>query len=82
MTNKLIMPINDEITIQVTPKVAKAYQSATEKEKQRLSAIASLFFDEDVKDEIDFLGKIMDEISDRAISRGLTPEILANILND
>ncbi|MBL1208880.1 hypothetical protein [Geminocystis sp. GBBB08] len=84
------MPISDEITIQVTPQVAKAYQSATEKEKQRLSAYsfavpsgnASLFFDEEVKDEIDFLGKIMDEISDRAISRGLTPEILADILND
>lgn len=76
------MLISDEITIQVTPQVAKAYQSATEKEKQRLSAMASLFFDEEVKDEIDFLGKIMDEISDQAIARGLTPEILADILND
>ncbi len=71
-----------EIKISVTPQVAKAYQLATEKEKQHLSVIASLFFDEDVKNEIDFLGKIMDEISDRAISRGLTPEILADILND
>lgn len=76
------MLISDKITIQVTPQVAKAYQSATEKEKQRLSSIESPYFDEEVKDEIDFLGKIMDEISDRAIARGLTPEILADILND
>jgi len=76
------MQISEKITIQVTPQIAKAYQSATEKEKQHLSAIASLFFDEDVKEDIDFFGKIMDEISDSAISRGLTPEILAEILND
>jgi hypothetical protein len=42
----------------------------------------SVFFDEEVKEEIDFLGRIMDEISDRAVARGLTPEILADILND
>ncbi|WP_330203389.1 hypothetical protein [Cyanobacterium sp. Dongsha4] len=76
------MLVSEEITIQVTPQVAKAYQLATEKEKQRLSAIASLFFDEEAKEDIDFLGRIMDEISDRAVARGLTPEILADILND
>jgi hypothetical protein len=32
------MQVGEEITIQVTPQVAKAYQLATEKEKQRLSA--------------------------------------------
>jgi hypothetical protein len=35
-----------------------------------------IFWDED------FLGKMMDAISDRAIARGLTPEILESILND
>ena len=80
------MTISDEITIKVTPQVAQAYNLASTQEKQRFSAItecrcaiASFCFDENVKDEIDFLGKIMDEISDRAVSRGLTPEILANI---
>ena len=76
------MTISDKITIKVTPQVAQAYNLASTQEKQRLSAIASLCFDENVKDEIDFLGKIMDEISDRAVSRGLTPEILADILDD
>jgi hypothetical protein len=76
------MQVSQEITIQVTPQVAQAYQLATEKEKQRLSAIASLFFDQEVKEDIDFLGRIMDEISDKAVARGLTPEILADILND
>jgi hypothetical protein len=35
-----------------------------------------IFWDED------FLGKMMDEISDRTIARGLTSEILESILND
>ncbi len=76
------MLISEEITIKVSPQVAVAYQQATEREKQYLEAIANLLFDKNRKNEIDFLGKIMDEISDRAIKRGLTPEILAAILNE
>ncbi|MGI0481695.1 hypothetical protein ACN4EE_12995 [Geminocystis sp. CENA526] len=40
------------IKISVTPQVAKAYQSATEKEKQRLSSIESPYFNG--KNTIDF----------------------------
>jgi hypothetical protein len=32
--------------------------------------------------DIDFLRKIMDEISDRTTVRGLTPEILESIINE
>jgi hypothetical protein len=42
----------------------------------------SLFLGENVNEEVDFLGKLMDEISERAVSRGLTPEILEAILNE
>lgn len=76
------MQIGEEITIRVSPKAAEAYQKATAREKECLEALVTLFFDEDLNSEIDFLGKIMDEISDRAVSRGLTPEILNSILNE
>jgi hypothetical protein len=76
------MQINEEIKLQVSPKVAQAYLKATESQKQCLVTIVSLFLGQEVSDEVDFLGKIMDEISDRAVSRGLTPEILESILNE
>ena len=75
------MQAGEEITMMVSPKVAEAYQKATAKQRQCLQALITLFFDKDGS-EIDFLGEIMDEISDRAISRGLTPEILDSILNE
>ncbi|MCE2718530.1 MAG: hypothetical protein ACK6A9_17445 [Dolichospermum sp.] len=76
------MQISEEITIKVSPNVAQAYQKATERKKQSLPALVSLFLREDLNEEVDFLGKLMDEISDRAVSRGLTPEILETILNE
>ncbi|MCC5638772.1 hypothetical protein LC593_23655 [Nostoc sp. CHAB 5844] len=76
------MNTNNEITIKVTPEVAQAYQNAINKEKQCLQTLIALFFNQDVTREMDFLGKIMDEISDQAVARGLTPEILESILNE
>lgn len=76
------MQISEEITIKVSPNVAQAYQKATERKKQSLAALVSLLLREDLNEEVDFLGKLMDEISDRAVSRGLTPEILETILNE
>ncbi|MEY3403109.1 MAG: hypothetical protein AN487_21180 [Anabaena sp. CRKS33] len=76
------MQISEEITIKVSPNVAQAYQKATERKKQSLAVLVSLFLREDLNEEVDFLGKLMDEISDRAVSRGLTPEILETILNE
>jgi hypothetical protein len=76
------MSISQEITIRVSSQTAEAYQKATAREKQCLEALVSLFLDQGLNSEIDFLGKIMDEISDRAVARGLTPETLDSILNE
>ena len=56
------MQISEEITIKVSPKVAQAYQKATERKKQSLVMLVSLFLREDLNEEVDFLGKLMDEI--------------------
>jgi hypothetical protein len=76
------MQISEEIKIKVSPNVAQAYQKATDRQKSSLSTLFSIFLREDVNEEVDFLGKLMDEISDRAVARGLTPEILETILNE
>jgi hypothetical protein len=65
------MQISEEITIKVSPKVAQAYQKATERKKQSLVMLVSLFLREDLNEEVDLLGKLMDEISDRAVSTRL-----------
>ncbi|MGB5634606.1 MAG: hypothetical protein WBM44_23230 [Waterburya sp.] len=76
------MDSSQEITIKVSPEVAVAYQNATEQEKNRLQALVSLFLDRDTSNNNDLLRVIMDQISDRAQERGLTPEILESILNE
>lgn len=76
------MDSTQEITIKVSPEVAFAYQNATEQEKNRLQAIVTIFLDRDTSNNNDLLGVIMDQISDRAQERGLTPEILESILNE
>ncbi|PZV28125.1 MAG: hypothetical protein DCF12_00970 [Snowella sp.] len=76
------MQISEEIKIKVSLNVAQAYQKATDRQKSSLSTLISIFLREDVNEEVDFLGKLMDEISDRAVARGLTPEILETILNE
>ena len=76
------MDSTQEITIKVSPEVAVAYENATEQEKQRLQALVTLFLDRDTSNNNDLLGAIMDQISDRAQERGLTPEILESIFNE
>ena len=76
------MDSNQEITIKVSPKVAAAYKNATEQEKQKLQALVNIFLDRDTPHNTDLLGAIMDQISDRAQERRLTPEILESILHE
>lgn len=82
MRSALIMQNSKEITLKVSGKVAQAYQEATEKEKEYMNTLVNLFLEQEMKEEIDSLGTLMDEISEKAVSRGLTPEILESILNE
>jgi hypothetical protein len=70
------------ITLEVTPEIAQAYQFASLEERQQIQQIVSLLLKKEKENDIDFLRKIMDEISDRATARGLTPEILEAIINE
>lgn len=70
------------ITLEVSPEIAEAYQFASLEERQQIQQIVSLLLKRENENDINFLRKIMDEISDRATERGLTPEILESIINE
>ncbi|TYQ24399.1 hypothetical protein PseudUWO311_19015 [Pseudanabaena sp. UWO311] len=69
----------NKITIEVSREVAEAYQSASLQERQKIQTIVSLLLHKPVDRDVDLLRELMDEISDRAKERGLTPEILESI---
>ena len=70
-----------EITIRVTPEAAKVYQTATEQERRKLDVLLSLQLME-TSLPTRSLRQLMNEASDEAQARGLTPEILAEILDE
>ena len=73
-----------EITIKVPLEIAQAYNLATETERQKISNKIAFFLQSATinrKEAIQKLHQTMDAIGQRAISRGLTPEILESILN-
>jgi hypothetical protein len=71
-----------EITIEVSPEVAAAYQAASLQERKKIQSIVSILLQNHVDRDLALLRELMDEISDKAKSRGLTPEILESILNE
>jgi len=70
-----------EITIEVSPEVAAAYLSASPQERKKIQSIVSILLQKQVDRDVALLRELMDEISDRAKSRGLTSEILESILS-
>ena len=51
------------ITFEVTPEIAEAYQFASLEEREQIQQIVSLLLKKEKENDIDFLRKIMDEIS-------------------
>ncbi|MGB3693715.1 MAG: hypothetical protein WA865_16295 [Spirulinaceae cyanobacterium] len=66
------------ITIQVDEDIKTAFEKASPKMQQQLSSIVQLFFRENLHNQS--LTEVMAKISDQAQQRGLTPEILQDIL--
>ena len=70
------------ITIEVDEGVARAFAQASPIEKKKLQLLLSLRLQELTDSSGKTLRSVMDEISERAESRGLTPEILETLLRD
>lgn len=69
-----------EISIQVSDQAARAYEAATPEQRRKLDALLSLRLTEAVRGGRS-LEQVMDEMSARAQARGLTPELLDDILD-
>ena len=70
-----------EITIRVDPAAAEAYQAASEAQRRKLDLLLSLRLMEAARSP-QSLEEVIDQVGRNAQSRGLTPEILDNILKD
>lgn len=71
----------EAITIHVAPEVAKAYQSALDGDQKKIDAILSLRLKELTNNKRS-LEEVMRDISQKAQERGLTPEILEDLLSE
>jgi hypothetical protein len=71
----------EEIKIRVDTEIAKAFNSTSAQGRQKLELLLNLKLKESLNNS-DSLLKIMDEISQEAINKGLTPEILQSLLED
>ena len=71
----------EPITIRVDARAAHAFKTASDDERRKLEALLSLRLLEAVQ-TTEPLEQLMRRISQNAQQRGLTPEILQDILND
>ena len=71
----------EEIRIRVDSETAKAFNSTSAQERQKLELLLNLKLKESLS-QSDSLLKIMDEISQEAVDKGLTLEILQSLLED
>jgi hypothetical protein len=71
----------EQITVSVDSDVATAYRAATQSERQKLDLLVNLHLREVTRSR-QSIREIAAEISQKAQQRGLTPEILKNILDE
>jgi hypothetical protein len=71
----------EEITIRVDSEAARAYRAASEQDRRKLDLLLSLRLHDALRPN-GSLKDLMREISRKAQERGLTPDILQQILNE
>lgn len=76
----------EEIIIKVPSNIAEAYRRSTKEEQEQIQLKLALIMESNLlnnrKEAIQRLRKTMDEVSQEAQAKGLTPEILDSILQD
>ena len=72
----------ETITIQVDPEAARAFNAAPPADQRKMGALLSLWLKDVAMAEPAALKQLMTDISKKARDRGLTPEILENLLKE
>jgi hypothetical protein len=70
------------ITLQIDPEAAKAFNAASAEEREKLQVLLGIWLHELGRTESKSLSEVMDEIGNKAKSRGLNAETLAEILKE
>ncbi len=72
----------EPITLDVDSEAAQAFKSASTEDKKKFVILFSCYLREYTKADPSSLQKMMDELSQKARDRGLTPDILDSILKE
>ncbi len=72
----------ETITIQIDPEAARAYQDAPPADQKKMRALLSLWLRDLAKAGPTTLKEIMSDVGTTARARGLTPEILEDLLKE
>jgi hypothetical protein len=70
----------EAITLEIDSEAAQAFKSVSVEDREKLQILLGMWLKEYAKADAASLKEMMDEISRKAQSRGLTPEILDSIL--
>lgn len=70
------------LEIPVETELAQIYAEASEDDRRKLAVMVQIWLRELANPTTDVLGDIMNRVSAIAQSRGLTPDILAELLTD
>ncbi|MDQ3745531.1 MAG: hypothetical protein M3444_14225 [Acidobacteriota bacterium] len=70
------------INVEVDSEAARVFNSASAEEREKLQVLLGIWLKEFARADAASLKETMDEISRKAQSRGLTPEILNSILEE
>lgn len=69
------------ITLELNAEAVRVYNTASEEEQEKIRLLLSLWLEEFAASPALSLSALMDDISDKAQARGLTPVILESILD-
>ena len=72
----------EAITLEIDAEAAQAFKSVSAAEREKLQVLLGIWLKEYAKADAASLKETMDELSRKAASRGLTPEILESILEE
>jgi hypothetical protein len=70
------------ITIPIDTATAEKYQRASEAERRKIQLLVQVMLQGTTASPVQSLQQLMDDMSAEAQARGLTPEILEQILHD
>ena len=70
------------LTLELNAEAVKAYNTASEEEREKIRLLLGFWLKEFAASPTTSLQTLMDDISDKAQARGLTPAVLESILDD